>query len=89
MRKLILAIAAVATFGLAVPTFTSQAQAQHGGVVVQGGGHGGGAWRGGHRGNRPAVVRRGHGGPRMMVAPGMGRHGAPARHGAPRMHRRY
>jgi hypothetical protein len=25
----------------------------------------------------------------MMVAPGMGRHGAPARHGAPRMHRRY
>ncbi|MCX7321933.1 MAG: hypothetical protein NT113_21475 [Hyphomicrobiales bacterium] len=89
MRKLILTIAAVATFGLAVPTFTSQAQAQHGGVAVQGGGHGGGVWRGGDRGNRPAMMRQGHGGPRMMVAPGMGRHGARARHGAPRMHRRY
>lgn len=88
MRRIILGIAAVAAFGLMVPTLTSQAQAQgRHGIVVQGGGYGygGGGWQRGHRANRPFVVRRGYGAPRrgVMVAPGMGRYGVP------RMHRRY
>jgi hypothetical protein len=82
MRRLILAMAAVATLGIALPNLTSQAWAQHG-VVVQGGGHGGGMRA--HRAQRPAIVNRGHGVNRHGMS---SRHGGMGRHAPPRMHRR-
>ncbi|UFS76431.1 hypothetical protein LPB73_03260 [Tardiphaga sp. 37S4] len=59
MRKVLLALAALATIGIAVPAATSQADAQT--VVVRhGGGHHGGYHRG-HRANKVVIVKRGHG----------------------------
>ncbi|KAA0069905.1 hypothetical protein CIW50_28105 [Tardiphaga sp. P9-11] len=59
MRKVLLAIAAFASIGIAVPAATPQADAQT--VVVRhGGGHHGGYHRG-HRANKVVIVKRGHG----------------------------
>lgn len=58
MRKVLLALAAFATLGIAVPAATSQADAQT--VVVRhGGGHHHGYHRG-HRANKVVIVKRGH-----------------------------
>ena len=60
MRKVLLALAAFATIGIAVPAATSQADAQT--VVVRhGGGHHHGGYHRGHRANKVIIVKRGHG----------------------------
>jgi hypothetical protein len=72
MRKVLLAMAAFATIGIAVPAATSQADAQT--VVVRhGAGHHHGGYHRGHRANKVVIVRRGYG--------HMHRHGHLHRHG--------
>jgi hypothetical protein len=58
MRKVLLALAAIATVGIAVPAATSQASAKT--IIVK---HGGGYHGGWHRGHakKVVIVHRGHG----------------------------
>lgn len=59
MRKVLLALAAVATVGIAIPAATSQASARTI-IVKQGGGHHGG-WHRHGGGRKVVVVRHGRG----------------------------
>jgi len=59
MRKILLALAAVATVGIAVPSATSQASAET--IVVKRGGHHHGGWHRGHRSHKVVIVKRGRG----------------------------
>jgi len=60
MRKILLALAAIATVGIAVPAITSQASAKT--VIVKHGGvnHHHGGWHRGHA-KKVVIVHRGHG----------------------------
>ncbi len=58
MRKILLALAAIATVGIAVPAATSQASAET--IIVKRGGHHHGGWHRGHA-KKVVVVRGGRG----------------------------